>query len=126
MKKFAYTAFALALSIPAVAYAQPHVDSVQDAGTFFVGLIENVAVPVIFSLAFIVFIWGVFQYFIAGGHDEEKRDKGKQLMLYGILGFFVMVSVWGLVNILVGSVDLDNQGPADIPNAVEPRANRLR
>ena len=118
MKKFVY--IALASMLPAIAFAQPRVDSLQDTGTFIVGLIENVAVPVIFSLAFIVFIWGVFNYFIAGGHDEEKRDKGKQLMLYGILGFFIMVSVWGLVNILVGSVDLENEGPADLPNAVEP------
>ena len=121
MKKFAYTALALALALVATpVFAQPRVDSVQDAGGFLVGLINNVAVPVIFALAFIVFIWGVFSYFIAGGHDEERRDKGKQLMLYGIIGFFVMVSVWGLVNILVGSVDLENDGPADLPNAIEP------
>ena len=118
MKKIAYTA--LALLLPVAAFAQPRVDSIQDAGGFLVGLINNVAVPVVFALAFIVFIWGVFNYFIAGGHDEEKRDKGKQLMLYGIIGFFVMVSVWGLVNILVGSVDLENEGPADLPETVAP------
>jgi hypothetical protein len=116
MKKIAYTA--LALGLPVLAFAQPRVDSVQDAGTFIVSLINNVAVPVIFALAFIVFIWGVFQYFIAGGHNDEKREDGKKLMLWGIIGFFVMVSVWGLVNILVGSVDLDNEGPAELPEAV--------
>jgi hypothetical protein len=118
MKKLAYSA--LAFAAPLLVAAQPRVDSVQDAGSFITNLITNVAVPVIFALAFIVFIWGIFLYFIAGGHDEERRGKGKQLMLYGIIGFFVMVSVWGLVNILVGSVDLNNDGPTDLPRAIEP------
>ena len=117
MKKIAYSALALALTFPAFAFAQPRVDSVQDVGQFIVGLINNIAVPVIFALAFLVFIWGVFTYFIAGGSDEEKRGKGRSLMLYGLLGFFVMVSVWGLVNILVGSVQLENR-PNTLPQAV--------
>ena len=122
MKKLVYSALALVLGLTALpVFAQPRVSSVQDAGRFFTDIITNVAVPVIFALAFIVFIWGIFLYFIAGGHDEEKRKSGKQLMLWGILGFFIMVSVWGLVNILVGSVGLDNQGPQQLPRAVQPR-----
>jgi len=118
MKKLFYGASALALALPlAVVHAQQQVDSVQDAGAFFVGLINNVAVPVIFALAFIVFIWGIFVYFIAGGSDEEKRKQGKSLMIWGLIGFFLMVSIWGLVNILVGSVGLENEGPADLPQA---------
>ena len=119
MKKLAYSALALVLAMPLAVSAQPRVDSVQDAGGFLIGLINNIAVPVVFALAFIIFIWGVFTYFIAGGSDQEKRDKGKQLMLYGLLGFFVMVSVWGLVNILVGSVQLENR-PNTLPQAVPP------
>jgi NADH:ubiquinone oxidoreductase subunit 2 (subunit N) len=121
MKKIAYTALALALALVATpVLAQPRVDSVQDAGSFIVGIINNVAVPVIFALAFVVFIWGVFRYFIFGGHNDEARESGKKLMLYGILGFFVMVSIWGLVNILVGSVELENQGPSKLPQTAEP------
>lgn len=120
MKKLVYSALAFVLAFPAFVFAQPRVDSVQDAGDFVTSLISNVAVPVIFALAFVVFIWGIFLYFIAGGHDEEKRGRGKQLMLWGILGFFVMVSVWGLVNILVGSVRLDNDSRSiPLPQAAE-------
>lgn len=122
MKKLVYSALALALMLVAMpALAQQSVDSIEDAGNLFTNLVTNVAVPVIFALAFIVFIWGVFWYFIAGGHDEEKRKSGKQLMLYGLLGFFIMVSVWGLVNILVGSVNLENDEPTDLPRAPEAR-----
>ncbi len=94
------------LAFPMLAFAQ--VTSIQSAGDFVIGLINTVAVPVVFALAFIVFIWGVFQYFIMGGANEEVRDKGKGLMLWGLIGFFVMVSVWGLVHILTGTVQLNN------------------
>ncbi len=73
-----------------------------------IGLINNVFVPVIFALAFIVFIWGIFSYFIAGAEDPAKQEKGKQLIIYGIIGFVVMVSVWGLVNVLANTFGLNS------------------
>lgn len=116
MKKFLYVVAALAL--PALAGAQ-QVDSLQSLGAFVISFINQVAVPVVFALAFIVFIWGVFQFFIVGGHDEEGKEKGKALMLYGLIGFFVMVSVWGLVNILTGTLDLNDQ---EVPLPSTPEA----
>jgi NADH:ubiquinone oxidoreductase subunit 2 (subunit N) len=107
MKKLGYISAAFAL--PFLAFAQ--INSVTDVGTLIIGLINNVAVPIVFALAFLVFIWGIFQYFIQGGHDEEKREAGKSLMLWGLIGFFVMVSVWGLVHILIGTVGLNPSVP---------------
>jgi hypothetical protein len=109
MKKIAYLGSAFAL--PFLAFAQAPINA-TNAVTLSQGIIQfinGVAVPLIFALAFIVFIWGIFQYFILGGHDEEKRKEGRNLMLYGIAGFFVMVSVWGLVGILTGSFQFGTQ-----------------
>ena len=50
--------------------------------------------PLIFTVGFIVFIWGAFQYFIAGGPDEEAREKGKSLMVYGIILFVIMLLLY--------------------------------
>jgi hypothetical protein len=108
MKKLGYLSAAFVLSFPLLASAQVNANNVQNLGQGLIGLINNVAVPLLFAIAFIVFIWGVFQYFIAGGHDEEKRETGKSLMLWGIIGFFIMVSVWGLVNILRGTFNFDD------------------
>jgi hypothetical protein len=107
MKKFAYLAASFAL--PALAFAQ--VTTVQGLGRTIIEIINTVLVPLIFALAFIVFLWGVFQYFIAGAADEEKREGGKSLMIYGLIGFFVMVSVWGLVNLLTGTFNLRTNPP---------------
>jgi len=64
-------------------------------------IINNSVIPLIFSLAVAVFIWGVVQ-FVINTEDETKREKGKQFMIWGIIGLVVMVGVWGLVKI-VGS-----------------------
>ncbi len=106
MKKLGY--LGAAFLTPLFAFAQVNATNASSLGQGIIGLINNVAVPVLFAVAFIVFIWGVFQYFIQGGHDEEKRDTGKSLMLWGIIGFFIMVSVWGLVNILRGTFQFNN------------------
>lgn len=113
MKKIAYTSAAFLL--PVLAFAQ--VSNIQDLGQVLINIINTVVVPLIFALAFVVFLWGVFQYFIAGAADEEKKEAGKSLMIYGIIGFVVMVSVWGLVNLVVGTFNLNDTGPTTLPVA---------
>ena len=107
-KKLAFIGTALAL--PFLASAQT-ITNIQGAGDFIINMINSVAVPVLFAIAFIVFIFGIFQYFILSGGDEEKQGLGRSLMLWGLIGFFLMVSVWGLVNILVGTFKLDSNVP---------------
>lgn len=88
---------------------------IAQVGYQILAIINNVLVPLIFAVAFIVFIWGIFNYFIAGGANEEKRKEGRSLIVWGLIGFFVMISVWGLVNILVYSFGLNHRGPASMP-----------
>ncbi len=114
MKKIAIVGAALAL--PFLAFAQT-VNSIQDFASFTINLINNVATPLVFALAFIVFIWGIFRYFIFGGHDPVKQKDGKMLMIWGIVGFAVMLSVWGLVHILTGTLNLNNA--QTLPPAVQ-------
>ena len=47
----------------------------------------------------VYFVWGVVQYVIAGG--EEAKKKGKDHVIFGIIGLAVIVSLFGLVNIVV-------------------------
>jgi hypothetical protein len=66
----------------------------------FIGMI-NVLVPIIIGLALVFFLWGLL-IFITQSGDEETARKGKTRMLWGVIGLFVMVAVWGLVR-FVGS-----------------------
>jgi len=70
----------------------------------------NRLIPFVIALAVLVFLWGIFKFITAVG-DADKRKEATGLIIWGIIGLFVMVSVWGLVNILVRSVNLDNTAP---------------
>ncbi len=73
--------------------------------TGIIGIINTVIVPVIFALAFLVFIWGVFK-FVANAGDETKRAEGRQFILWGLLGIVVLFSVWGFVNLLLSTLGI--------------------
>ncbi|MBI2409494.1 hypothetical protein HYV30_00415 [Candidatus Kaiserbacteria bacterium] len=110
MKK-AFILSALAFALPLVSSAA--ISNISDVGSFIINVINNIIVPVLFAVAFLVFLWGAFQVFILGAQSDDTKEKGKLKMLWGLIGFFVMVSVWGLVNILTGSVSFgNNAGPA--------------
>jgi ABC-type Fe3+-siderophore transport system permease subunit len=104
------------LATPLVAFAA--INNISDLGSFIINLINNVIVPVLFAVAFIVFLWGVFDTFILGAGSEETKARGQNLMLWGLIGFFVMVSIWGLVNILTGTISFgNNTGPSQVPQS---------
>ncbi|KND47230.1 MAG: hypothetical protein AB199_02255 [Parcubacteria bacterium C7867-004] len=112
------SALALALSAPIIAFAQSGKIGGSRLDTFLpsiVDFINSILIPFIFAIAFIVFIWGIFQYFIAGGANEEQRDKGKQLAVWGIIAFFVMISVWGMINLLVDTFGFGGQNAPKLP-----------
>ena len=79
---------------------------VGSGSTGIIGAINSAVVPFIFTLAFLVFIWGVVNYFFIHGDDEKKRVEGRQFVLWGILGMVVLFSVWGLVNMLLSTLGI--------------------
>lgn len=66
--------------------------------------VNFVLVPILMAIAFIVFLWGVYKYFIQGASDEKSRTDGRQFVLWGVLGFVVITSVWGVVNIVKDTI----------------------
>ena len=105
MKKFAISALSYAL--PAVAFAQTSVTSVWSLADFIKRLLDT-ALPLLIAAAVVWFVYGLFQLFLAA--DEEKKEKAKSTVIYGVIAIFVMVSVWGLVNILAGTFNLTKTG----------------
>lgn len=80
---------------------------IGEGSTGVIGLINTVIVPVIFALAFLVFIYGVVKYFfINNGGDEGKIAEGRQFILWGLLGIVMLFSVWGFVNLLLSTLGI--------------------
>lgn len=85
----------------------------QGGGTTFkvyvdgiIDLLNTVVAPVIFALAFAVFIWGIVSYFFIHGDDDKKRAEGREFAVWGIIGMAVLFSVWGFVALLLSTLGI--------------------
>ncbi len=82
-----------------------------------VGFINGVLVPLIFTLALLFFIYGMFKYLIWHGDSDGDRETGRQLMISAVIGFVLMVSIWGIVNLVAGGLQtgLGSTQPPQLP-----------
>ena len=81
------------------------------------GTLINTATPIVVALALLYFFWGLGRYILAAG-DETAQDKGKNMMIWGIIALFVMVSVWGIVGLLGDTLNIQQGGNIDIPTVL--------
>jgi amino acid permease len=65
----------------------------------------NQALVLLMGLAIIIFVWYVIQYFI---RPNEDRTNASSYVMWSLIGFFVILSFWGLVNILQNTFGLQN------------------
>lgn len=82
---------------------------------------NNVLIPFIIGIGFLVFVWGMFQFFIAGGSNDEAKEKGKSLMIYATLGFVLIIVFWGIINLLASSTGMDGETVDNLPSIPSPR-----
>lgn len=83
-----------------------------------ISLIYFLFVPTVIAIAFITFLWGVYKYFILGADSDTERETGRQYILWGLIGFAVIVSVWGLVYMVSLTFGLFPGGPPLPPPTV--------
>ena len=81
-----------------------------------VGNLIGSIVPIIIAIALVVFLWGIISY-ITAGDDPKKKEATRGYMIYGIIGLFVMVSVWGLVRILQSTFGTEGTSLPSLPIA---------
>src|SRR3989344_1269955 len=99
-------------AMPFLAFAQG-TGGVNNIVTNLSNLVNRI-VPILLVIGTIVFLWGVIMFLTAGA-DEEKRANARSLMIYGLVGLFVMVAVWGIVKVLVNFFGV---GGAGVPTGV--------
>lgn len=72
-------------------------------------VVTQIVNPIILLLsasAFLVFLWGMFE-FIANAGNDTKREQGKMAILWGIIGLAIIFGAYGLVNLAAGTFNLD-------------------
>lgn len=107
-------------SMPLMALAQNSegCDAYAGTGTIqsiicTVGNILDTIIPILIVLGVVYFVWGVVGYVIS--NDEEAKKRGKDKMIYGIIGLVVIVAMWGLVGIVKKTFNLDQPVNIQIP-----------
>lgn len=79
--------------------------------------IINFTIPILGSLAFVVFLLGIVKFIYSGG-DENKRKEAKNYIIYGLIGMFVLVAMWGIFQIVLNTFFGGSQGtPLSLPEA---------
>lgn len=71
--------------------------------TFLGKVVEQIINPIILLLAasaFVVFLWGVFE-FIANAGEATKREEGKKAILWGLVGLVVIFGAYGIINLAI-------------------------
>lgn len=89
------------LLVPSFAFAAEGLKGVLDV----IGDLIGLATPIVVALALLYFFWGLAQYILSQGSEEKKKDS-KNIMIWGILALFIMVSVWGIVNVVRDTFEL--------------------
>ena len=118
MQKFSIVALS-ALFLPISASAQ--LATSADAGPFqellvnILSFSNNVLIPFIIGIGFLVFVWGMFQYFILGGANDESKEKGRSLLVNATIGFVVIIIFWGVINLLTDSSGFAGQSLQNLP-----------
>ena len=74
----------------------------------FAGDVLNRLIPVLIAVALVVFFWGLIQYI-------RTHKNGKEIMIAGLVGLFIMVSVWGIIRIAQNTLGVGSGGPPSIP-----------
>src|SRR3989339_1096690 len=92
---------------------------VQDIGTLleFIKTIMGLILPLLVGIAVLYFIWSLLMFLRESG---SKKDEARGHMLWGIVILFVMVSIWGLVNILGSSLGGVKTAPTDLDTTLLP------
>ena len=114
-KKIFVWSFVTFLLLPLLSFAQNSTPvktcavNIKDIGDVIckIGEFLNAIIPILVLLGVVYFVWGVVTYMISA--DEEQKTKGRDKIIYGIIGLVVIVSLWGLVTLVIESFGIDQQ-----------------
>ncbi len=104
MKKIlGYTTVATTLLTPLVSFAATS-KKLTDIIQQLTGYMNDILL-LLMGVAIVMFVFYVVKYFFRP--DADRKEAGMYVM-YAVIGFFVILSFWGIVNILQNSFGLQN------------------
>lgn len=88
-------------------------ESLEAIAGCIAAVIINPLIALIFGAGVLVFIWGLVEYLYGlNVKGDAKSDTGKKHMLYGLLGMFIMIAVFGIIRIIAATVGATSRLPS--------------
>lgn len=56
-------------------------------------------IPFLGAVAFLLFVYGVAKFIRSAGSEKELQNS-KNFIIWGIVGLFVLMTVWGIISFL--------------------------
>ncbi|HEY1036991.1 MAG TPA: hypothetical protein VGE62_00250 [Candidatus Paceibacterota bacterium] len=66
-------------------------------------VIINPIILLLFGIAVLVFLYGIFEY-VKGSGSEDARATGSRHMVAGVIGLFIMISVFGIMRAIMNTI----------------------
>lgn len=94
-------------------------DEISDVRGIFRFILNTIDNIVVILLALGV-AWIVYFALVLIKVEGEKKDEARNSIIYGLVGLFVMVSIWGLVNILINTFNVNSRTKQSAPTVYRP------
>ena len=75
--------------------------------------IVNPLIQVLFAIALVMFVYGIFE-FVRGADKPDVRLVGQKHMIWGLVGLFIMISVFTIINILLNTLGITGSDVSEI------------
>lgn len=92
-------------------------NAVNVVNSFLAKVVTQIVNPLILllaSAAFIVFLWGVFEFVRQAG-DQGKREEGRRAIFWGLVGLVIIFGAYGIINVVLNTFGLGTVHPITTP-----------
>ncbi len=114
MKKIKYIIPAITLASPLISFAAT-TKKLSDLIGSIAGYL-NQALLLLMGVAVLMFVFYIVKYFIMPNEGGDGRTEAGKYLMWSLIGFFVILSMWGLVNIVTATFNLGPNTPGSWAN----------
>ncbi len=106
--------FLLLVTTPLIVFAEPPDATLVKSVLINVLVLSNNLIFILINLAFIVLGWGIIKLISAGG-DTKKVSDAKGILTWGIIGIFVLASMYGIIFFIKQYIGIPNNPVIQVP-----------
>lgn len=84
-------------------------DGLAEAILAFGYFLNLQVLPLLIAVALFIFLYYLARTFIIDAAYTDKREEARSRAIWGFVALIIIVSLWGIVNLLVGGLEIDDE-----------------